>query len=105
MEITVGIDSRELFNDLPVGSVVEQRRGSRTYLIVQESPGKQSVIESWDDGLDVTNRLLGRLKATVEEISADMSLTNERLAQNIRHTEAKIETNQRLLDELVADRG
>ena len=64
-------------NDLPVGSVVEQRQGNRTVLIVQEARGKTSVVETWDDAFELTNRLLGRLKETLEEMNADMSTLNK----------------------------
>jgi len=60
-----------------VGSVVEQRQGNRTVLIVQEARGKTSVVETWDDAFELTNRLLGRLKETLEEMNADMSTLNK----------------------------
>ncbi len=87
---------------LPVGSVVERRQDGRTFLLVQETPDRTSVIESWDDGLDVVNRLLGRLKGTLENMNADMTASNERLAAGLRETGAKIAANQRLLDKIIA---
>ena len=86
---------------LPVGSVVEQRQGDRAFLIVQETPDTASIVESWADGVDVANRLLGRLRQTLEDMNADMSAFNERLAAGLRETDAKIAANQRLLDEIV----
>src|SRR3954469_14423386 len=88
-------------SDLPAGSVIEQRQGSRTFLVVQESRGKSSVIESWEDGFELTNRLLGRLKDSVEDMNADISALNKRLTAGIRETNSKIKANQRLLDALV----
>lgn len=90
--------------DLPVGSVEERREGSRTYLIVQETRAKQSVVESWDDAIKITNRLLGRLDRTLRKMNADLAALNARLGEGIRRTDAKIEANQRLLDALVKDR-
>jgi hypothetical protein len=48
------------------------------------------VIKSWDDGLDVVNRPLGRLKCTLENMNANMTASNERLAAGLRETGAKI---------------
>jgi hypothetical protein len=92
---------RPTTHDLPVGSVVEQRQGSRTVLVVQESRSKSSIVESWEDGFELTNRLLRRLKNSVEQMNADMSLLNERLTAGIRETNSRIKANQRLLDKLV----
>ena len=86
---------------LPVGSVIEQRQGDRTVLVVQETDDRTSTIESWDDGLDLANRLLGRLKQALEGINAGMATSNERLTRGIRETSAKIAANGRLLDEMV----
>jgi hypothetical protein len=85
----------------PVGSVVEQRQGGRTFLLVHETPDTVSVIESWPDAFDVADRVLGRLKKTLEEMNIDMSAFNQRLAAGLRETDAKIKANQRLLDELI----
>ena|SRR6266853_1820551 len=86
---------------LPVGSVIEQRQGDRTFLVVQETPDRTSVIESWDDGIDLANRLLGRLKQTLDDMNVGMMASNERLAVGLRETGAKIAANRRLLDEIV----
>jgi hypothetical protein len=90
---------------LSVGSVVEQKRGGRPVLVVKEAPDTTSVIESWEDAFDVSNRLLGRLKKTLTEMNADMASFNRRLATDLRKTSAKIAGNQRLLDELVKARS
>jgi aminoglycoside phosphotransferase len=89
---------------LPVGSVVERRQGGRTFLIVQEASGVSSTVESWEDGIDVANRILGRLNHTLEAMNADMSTFNDRLTAGLRETGAKIASNQRLLDEIVKGR-
>jgi hypothetical protein len=89
----------------PVRSVVEQRRGSRTYLVVQETPDTTSKIESWTDAFDVTNRLLGRIKVSLEDINTSMDKSNQRLTSGLRKTGAKIAANQRLLDEIVKGRS
>jgi len=86
---------------LSVGSVVEQRHGNRTFLVVQEAPGISSTVESWEDGIDVANRILGRLNQTLEEMNVGMSTFNEELAAGLRETGAKIAGNQRLLDEII----
>jgi aminoglycoside phosphotransferase len=86
---------------LPVGSVVEQRQDGRTFLVVQETPDRVTIIETWDDGIDVVNRLLGRLKRTLDNMNVDMAASNKRLAAGLRKTSAKIAANQRLLDEIV----
>jgi hypothetical protein len=86
---------------LRVGSVIEQRQDGRTFLLVQETPDRTSVIESWDDALDVANRLLGRLKRTLEDMNAGMTKSNKRLTVGLRETGAKIAANQRLLDKIV----
>ena len=86
---------------LPVGSVIERRQDGRMYLVVQETPDKASIVESCDDALDVINRLLGRLKRTLEDMNTDMEACNERLAAGLRETGAKIVANGRLLDEIV----
>jgi hypothetical protein len=89
----------------PVRSVVEQRRGGRTYLVVQETPDTTSKIESWTDAFDVTNRLLGRIKVSLEDINTSMDKSNQRLTSGLRKTGAKIAANQRLLDEIVKGRS
>jgi gas vesicle protein len=89
------------FGKLPAGSVVEQKQGGRTVLIVQESPSKRSMVEIWEDGLKVTNRILGRLQSILREMNEDMARTNERLTAGIRDTTAKIKANQHLLDKLL----
>ena len=86
---------------LPVGSVIERRQDGRTFLVVQEAPDKTSIIESWEDAFDLVNRLLGRLKATLEEMNADMSASNERLTAGLRKTAAKVAANQRRLEKLI----
>jgi hypothetical protein len=86
---------------LPVGSVIEQRQGDRMVLVVQETNDRTSTIESWDDGLDLANRLLGRLRQALEGINSGMATSNERLTNGIRETSAKIAANGRLLDEIV----
>jgi hypothetical protein len=86
---------------LPIGSVVEQRQGDRRFLIVQETAGTSSTIEAWDDGIDVANRVLNLLNQTLQEMNDDMSTFNERLDVDLRATGAKIESNQRFLNELV----
>ena len=91
------------FTGLPVGSVVEQRRGGRIFLIVQETEGKRSTIESWEDGLEVTNRLLSRARESLEEMNADVSALNKSLTEGARKIGAKIKSNQRLLDKLIKD--
>ena len=92
------------FAGLPVGSVVEQRQGGRTFLVVQETEGRRSTIESWEDGLEVTNRLLKRARKGLKEINADVSALNKRLTEGARKIDAKIKSNQRLLDKLVKGR-
>jgi hypothetical protein len=89
----------------PVRSVVEQRRGGRTYLVVQETPDTTSKIESWTDAFNVTNRLLGRIKDSLEDINTSMDKSNQRLTSVLRKTGAKIAANQRLLDEIVKGRS
>jgi hypothetical protein len=89
---------------LPVGSVVEQRQGDRTFLVVQETADRTSIIESWDQGLDLANRLLGRLNQALDDINAGMAASNERLTRGIDETSAKIAANGRLLDEIVKSR-
>ena len=89
---------------LPVGSVVEQRQGSRTFLVVQETSETATRIESWDDGSKLVNRLLGRLGKTLKEMNADISALNKRLEVGLRRTDAKIRANQRLLEQLVNGR-
>ena len=86
---------------LPVGSVIEQRQDGRTFLVVQEAPDRTSIIESWDDALDVASRLLGRIKATLDDMNAGMSASNERLSAGLRETAAKIAANQRLLEKMI----
>jgi hypothetical protein len=88
-------------SEFPVGSVVEQKKGNRTYLIVQETPSMKTIVESWEDGLDVANRLLVRLKVALGEMNSDVAAVNEHLAEGVRKTRAKIKANQRLLDELI----
>src|SRR6266852_5971848 len=83
---------------LPVGSVIERRQGDRTFLVVQETPDRMTVIESWDDGIDLANRLLGRLKRTLDDMNAEITTSNQR---GLRETGAKIAANRRLLDEIV----
>ena len=85
---------------LPVGSVVEQRHGGRIFLVVQEAEGRRSTIESWEDGLEVTNRLLRRARKSLDEMNADVSALNKRLTKGARNIDAKIKSNQRLLDRL-----
>jgi hypothetical protein len=89
----------------PVRSVVEQRQGGRTYLVVQETPDMTSKIESWTDAFDVANRLLGRIKDTLEDIGTNLDKSNRRLTSGLRKTGAKIAANQRLLDEVVKGRS
>jgi hypothetical protein len=89
---------------LPVGSVVEQRQGGRTFLTVRETDDTTSVVESWDDAFDVANRILKRLGGTLDEMNADMAEFNKRFAAGLRETGAKIAANQRLLDELLKSR-
>jgi hypothetical protein len=84
-----------------VESVVEQRQDGRSFLIVQEAPGISTRVESWEEGIDVANRVLVRLNRALEEMNAGLSTFNERLAAELRETGAKIEDNQRLLDEIV----
>src|ERR1700730_12945464 len=88
-----------------VRSVFAQRRGGRTYLVVQETPDTTSKIESWTDAFDVTNRLLGRIKVSLEDINTSMAKSNQRLTSGLRKTGAKIAANQRLLDEIVKGRS
>jgi hypothetical protein len=85
----------------PVGTVVEQRQGDRTYLIVQETYDTASKIESWTDALDVANRLLGRIKDTLQDINTSMDRSNQRLTSGLRRTSAKVAANQRQLDAIV----
>jgi hypothetical protein len=87
---------------LPVGTVVERRDGDRAYLVVQETPERGTVIESWEDALGFLNRVLGRINAQLMDMNADMAAFNERLAAERRNTAAQIEANQRELDELVS---
>jgi hypothetical protein len=68
---------------------------------VQETSGRRSTIESWEDGLEVTNRLLRRARKSLEQMNADVSALNKRLTVGTRKIDAKIKSNQRLLDELV----
>ena len=89
----------------PVGSVVEQRQGGRTYLIVQETPDTASKIESWTDAFELANRLLGKIKGTLEDINTNMDKSNQRLNSGLRRTGAKIAANQRLLDGIVKGRS
>ena len=86
---------------LPVGSVVEQQQDGRTFLVVQEAPDRTSIIESWEDGFDLVNRLLRRLKGTLEEMNAEMSAFNKRLTANLHKTTAKVAANQRLLEKII----
>lgn len=88
----------------PVGSVTVQRQGNRTFLVVQETPDSTSVVESWEDAFGLADRLLGRLQGTLDEMNADLSAFNRRLAVELRKTSAKIAANQRLLDQLVKGR-
>jgi len=88
---------------LPVGSVVEQRQGGRSFLLVQESERKISTIESWEDGLELTNRLLRRARKSLDEMNADVSALNKRLMKGARKIDAKVKSNQRLLDKLIKD--
>jgi hypothetical protein len=97
--MTTGI--RSSVGDLPVGSVVEQKQGNRAYLIVQESPSRRSVVQTWEDGFDVANRLLDRLKSILGEMNRDMAAVNDRLTAGIHETSEKVSANQGLLDELV----
>jgi hypothetical protein len=90
---------------LPVGSVIEQRRGDQIRLVVQESSGKTSIIESWDDSMDVSNRLFGRIRTTLEQMNSNLAAFDQKLAADMRKTSAKIDANQRLLDELVKGRA
>jgi hypothetical protein len=87
------------------GSVIEQNQGDRAFLIVQESPARRSVVETWDDLMEVCNRLLGRINTTLREMNADLATFDQKLSRDLRKTAAKIATNQRLLDELVAGRS
>jgi hypothetical protein len=84
-----------------VKSVVEQRRGGRTYLVVQETPDTTSKIESWADAFEVANRLLDRINDTLEDIGTNLDKSNRRLTLGLRKTGARIAANQRLLDEMV----
>jgi hypothetical protein len=86
---------------LPVGSVIEQRQDGRTFLVVREAPDRTSIIESWDDALDVASRVLGRIKATLDDMNASMAASNERLSAGLRETAAKIAANQRLLEKII----
>ncbi len=86
---------------LPVGSVIEQRQDGRTFLVVREAPNRTSIIESWDDALDVASRVLGRIKATLDDMNASMAASNERLSTDLRETAAKIAANQRLLEKII----
>jgi|SRR5690242_9790523 hypothetical protein len=88
---------------LPVGSVAEQRQGGRSFLLVQESEQKTSRIESWEDGLELTNRLLKRAHKSIKEMNADVSALNKRLTKGARKLDTKIKSNQRLLDKLIKD--
>ena len=81
--------------------MIEQRQGGRRFLTVQETSGTSSTIESWDDGIDVANCILGRLNQTLQEMNDDMSAFLDRLDVDLRETGAKIEGNQRFLNELV----
>jgi hypothetical protein len=89
---------------LPVGSVVEQRRDGRTVLLVQETPETATVVESWEDALDLANRLLARIGRILDQMNADRSALNQGLAESLAVTGAKIAENQRLLDRLINDR-
>jgi hypothetical protein len=86
---------------LPVGSVVERRDGEHTVLVVQETPDQKSIIESWEDGIDLANRVLSRLNSTLAEMNFAMSKFNEELGAGLRETGEKIQRNQRLLGEIV----
>jgi aminoglycoside phosphotransferase len=97
----LGVKPPPPFGGLPVGSVVEQRHDGRTFLVVQETEGRRSTIESWEDGLEVTNRLLRRARKSLEEMNADVSALNKRLTKGVRNIDAKIKSNQRLLDRLI----
>ena len=87
--------------NLPVGTVALQKRGDRTVLVVQETTEKVSVIESWEEALDLVARLLGRVSKALNEMNADLVESNRRSAAVRRKTKAKIAANQRLLDRLV----
>jgi hypothetical protein len=89
----------------PARPVVERREGGRIYLIVQETPDTSSRIETWSDAFEVTNRLLGRIEDTLENINANMEKSNRRLTAGLRETGAKIAANRRLLDEIVTGRS
>jgi hypothetical protein len=99
----LGVKPPPPFGSLPVGSVVEQRHGDRAFLVVQETEEKRSTIESWEDGLEVTNRLLRRAGKSLQEMNADVSALNKRLTKGARKIDAKIKSNQRLLDKLIKD--
>ena len=86
---------------LPVGSVIEQRQDGRTFLVVQESPDKILIIDSLEDALDLLNRLLARIQATLDDMNASMSASNESLSAGLRQTDRKIAANQRLLEKLI----
>ncbi len=88
----------------PVGSVAVQRHGDRTFLVVQETPDRVSLIESWEDAFELVGRLLGRIGVTLNEMNAELSAFNRRSAANLRKTRAKVTANQRLLDKLVKAR-
>ena len=101
----MGIDFESPPFGLPVGSVIEQRQGGRSFLIVQESERKTSTIECWEDGLEITDRLLRRARRSLEGMNADVSALNKRLTGGMRKIDAKLRSNQRLLDKLVKDRA
>jgi hypothetical protein len=86
---------------LPVGSVIEQRQDGRTFLVVQEAPDRTSIIESWDDALDVASRILGQVNEMLADMNARMATSNERLSAGLRETAAKIAANQLLLEKLI----
>ncbi len=82
---------------LPVGSVIEYELDERTVLLVQEAPDRTTIVESWEDALDLANRVLGRVVDTLDEVIAERSAINQRLES----ISAKIGENQRVLDRLV----
>ena len=86
---------------LPVGCVIEQWQDGQTFLVVQEAADRTAIIESWDDGLGLIARLLARVNQTLNLMTANNAVFNERLAAAQNETGAKIAANQRLLDSLV----
>lgn len=101
----MAIDPRLPSHSLPVGSVIEQGRGEQAYLVVQEAADRTSIIASWDDLMDFTNRVLRRVGATLDQMNADLAAFNEKLSKDVAGTTAKIAANQRLVDELVKGRS